>query len=100
MRKLDENSRCLQMKQISSMEISPRALGHPWSFTHSKFIPSLPNSCSPNWSTLNCFHMAAMISSGVARGLHQLVSDISWAAWTAKNHSGWLSDTRCENHHS
>jgi hypothetical protein len=29
MRKLDESSRCLQMKQISSMEISPRALGHP-----------------------------------------------------------------------
>jgi hypothetical protein len=64
MRKLDESSRCLQMKQISSMEISPRALGHPWSYAFK--IYSIPAKFMQ--SKLEYFKLLSHGSHDIKRG--------------------------------
>jgi hypothetical protein len=64
MRKLDDTSRCLPMKQISSMEISPRALGHPWSYAFK--ICSIPSKFMH--SKLDYFKLLSHGSHNIKRG--------------------------------
>jgi hypothetical protein len=80
MKKLDETSWCVQMKQISSIEISPRALGHLWSYAF-KIYSILPKFMQ---SKLDYFKL-------LSHGSHNIKGGCSWPPPVGFRHQlgGW-----------